>query len=178
MRKRWIWTLVLAVTAVAAAVAANAGPARATPQTPQTPPQGFSGTTLAKATFGQIRSHVQTQDPQFWNEVIHTEGSSDLYVQENTWQPGGSTGWHTHPGPSFVTVTQGSVTVYDGDDPTCAPHVYTANTANNSFIDPGDGHVHLIRNETNAVAKSIAVQLIPEGATRRIDEPAPGNCSF
>jgi quercetin dioxygenase-like cupin family protein len=172
MRKRWIQALLIPVVAVAAAVAVYAGTAHATPQ------QGFSGTTLAKATFGNIRSHVQTKDPQFWNEVIHTEGESDLYVQENTWQPGGSTGWHTHPGPSFVTVTQGSVTAYDGDDPECAPHVYTANTPNNSFVDPGDGHVHIIRNETNAVAKTIAVQLVPAGAVRRVDAPAPGNCAF
>jgi hypothetical protein len=177
MRKRWIWAAVLAVVPVAG-VAGYAGTVQATPA------QGFIGRTVATATFGNIRSHVQVKaaseagNPQFWNEVIHTEGRSDLFIQDNTWQPGGSTGWHTHPGPSFVIVTEGSVTVYDGDDPACTPHVYTANTANNSFIDPGGGHVHIIRNETNFVAKTMAVQLIPAGAMRRIDEPAPGNCDF
>ena len=79
----------------------------------------------------------------------------------------------------FVIVTQGSVTAYDGDDPTCTPHVYTANTANNSFVDPADGPVHIIRDESGAVAKTVVVQLIPKGATRRIDvTPAPGNCPF
>jgi hypothetical protein len=38
--------------------------------------------------------------------------------------------------------------------------------------------VHIIRNEGSILASTIAVQLIPAGATRRIDEPAPGNCSF
>jgi len=169
MKRKSIWALVLALIGVAL----YAGNALATPSS------GFTGTTLAKATYGEIFSHVQTQDPQFWNEVIQTKGASDLYVQQNTWQPGGSTGWHTHPGPSFVIVTQGSVTAYDGDDPTCTPHVYTAGTANNAFIDPGGGHVHIIRNETDAVAQTIAVQLIPAGATRRQDvTPAPGNCPF
>ncbi len=169
MKRKSIWALVLALIGVAL----YAGNALATPSS------GFTGTTLAKATYGEIFSHVQTQDPQFWNEVIQTKGASDLYVQQNTWQPGGSTGWHTHPGPSFVIVTQGSVTTYDGDDPTCTPHVYTAGTANNAFIDPGGGHVHIIRNETDAVAQTIAVQLIPAGATRRQDvTPAPGNCPF
>jgi hypothetical protein len=174
MKRKGICVLVLALTGVAVYV----GNVLATPS------QGFSGTTLAKATFGRISSHVQTQDPQFWNEVIKTEGDSDLYIQQNTWDPstcGGcipNTGWHTHPGPSLVIVTQGTVTEYDGDDPTCTPHVYSANGAN-AFIDPGGGHVHIIRDESGAVAKTVAVQLIPAGGTRRQDiTPAPGNCPF
>ncbi len=163
--------LVLAIVAVALGLGVYAGNVLATSAS------RFSGTTLAKATFGEIFSHVHTV-PAAWNELIQTKGASDLYVQENTWQPGGSTGWHTHPGPSFVIVTQGSVTVYDGDDPTCTPHVYTAGTANDSFIDAGDGHVHIIRNETGSVATTIAVQLIPAGALRRQDAADPGNCSF
>lgn len=167
MKSRWV----LVVPLVMVALAAYGGIALATGAT------GFSGTTLAKATYGEIDSHVHTI-PASWDELIKTKGLSDLYVQQNTWQPGGSTGWHTHPGPSFVIVTQGSVTEYDSDDPTCTPHVYTANTANNSFVDPGDGHVHIIRNETSAMAQAIAVQLIPSGAVRRQDAPDPGNCSF
>lgn len=168
MRSRLVSTVVL----VALGLAAYAGNVTATPGS------GFGGTTLAKATFGDIVSHVHADTPQFWNEVIQTRGASDLYVQQNTWQPGGTTGWHTHPGPSFVIVTQGSVTVYEGDDPTCTPHVYTAGTADNSFIDIGGGDVHLIRNETTAVAQTLAVQLIPAGATRRQDAADPGTCSF
>ena len=164
--------LMLVVVLVVVSLTAYAGTVLATPSA------GFAGTTLAKATFGDLFSHVHSKTPQFWNEVIQTNGDSDLYVQQNTWQPGGSTGWHTHPGPSFVTVTQGSVTVYEGDDPSCTPHTYTANTANNSFVDIGGGDVHLIRNETGAVAQTIAVQLVPAGATRRIDADDPGNCSF
>jgi hypothetical protein len=121
--------------------------------------------------------------PSACQSIIETHENSDLYVQRNTWDPGAchcipTTGWHTHPGPSLVIVTQGTVTAYDGDDPTCTPMVYAANTANNSFIDPGDGHVHIIRDESGKVAQTIAVQLIPSGATRRQDVKDPGNCSF
>jgi hypothetical protein len=56
--------------------------------------------------------------------------------------------------------------------------VYTANTPDNAFIDPGGGHVHIIRDESGAVAKTVEVQYIPAGATRRQDAPAPGNCPF
>lgn len=175
MKSRWVLALLL----TAVGLAAFAGNVLATPATVP----GFGGTTLAKATYGEIFSHVHTV-PASWQERIQTKGSSDLYVQQNTWDPtacGGctpSTGWHTHPGPSFVIVTQGSVTVYDGEDPTCTPRVYTANTPDNAFIDPGGGHVHLIRSETGSVARTIAVQLIPAGADRRQDAPDPGNCSF
>jgi hypothetical protein len=147
---------------------------------------GFSGRTLATARYGDINLHVNTQDPQHWNALIKTVGASDLFVQDNTWDPTTcnpspcvpTTGWHTHPGPSLVIVTQGSVTNYDGDDPSCTPHVYTAGTDHNAFVDPGDGSVHMIRDESGQIAKTIAVQLIPAGATRRQNADDPGNCNF
>jgi hypothetical protein len=69
----------------------------------------------------------------------------------------------------------GEIAAYDGDDPTCTPKRYRAGEG---FVDPGDGHVHLLRNETDAPAETVAVQFLPKNATRRIDAPAPGNCSF
>jgi hypothetical protein len=44
------------------------------------------------------------------------------------------------------------------------------------FVDAGVNHVHLIRNEGSVVATTMAVQLIPANAARRIDEPQPSNC--
>ena len=172
MKSRWLWVIVVGLVGLAA----WAGNVLATPAS------SFVGKTLAMATFGEIASHVHTI-PASWQEMLDTKGSSDLYVQQNTWDPTGcscipSTGWHTHPGPSLVIVTQGTLTEYDGDDPTCTPHVYTANTADNAFVDPGGGHVHIIRDESGAPAQTVAVQLIPAGAVRRQDVPDPGNCSF
>ena len=164
--------LVVVIAVVALGITTYAGSALATPGT------GFKGTTIAKATFPELFSHVVGTTPQPWDELIMTHGASDLYVQQNTWEPGGSTGWHTHPGPSFVTVTEGSVTVYEGEDATCTPHVYTAGTPDDSFVDIGGGDVHMIRNETGAEAQTVAVQLIPAGADRRLDADDPGHCKF
>jgi hypothetical protein len=72
-------------------------------------------------------------------------------------------------------VVSGTVTNYRGDDPSCTPHAYTAGAG---FTDPGGRDVHLLRNETGAPAETIAVQLLPKDAERRIDAPAPGNCPF
>ena len=85
------------------------------------------------------------------------------------------TGWHSHPGPSLITVKTGTITEYEGDDPTSTPIVYTAGQ---SFVDPGGSHVHILRNEGSVSAETIAVQIVATGAPRKIDEPAPGNCPF
>jgi hypothetical protein len=149
-----------------------------------TPASGFTGTTLALGSFEQIKVFNQflpgsdfAPDNKVWRSIQKTKGLSDVYVQSNVWQPGGTTGWHTHPGHSLIIVTAGAVTVYEGNDPTCEPTVYTVGMG---FVDPGGDHVHLIRNEGDVPASTIAVQLIPEGAVRRIDapNPYPGSCPF
>lgn len=108
-----------------------------------------------------------------WLSLQKTTGSSYLYVQSNIWQPGGSTGWHTHPGHSLIIVAAGTVTEYEAPDLDCSPHVYTRGM---TFGDPHGDHGHIIRNEANVVARTIAIQLIPAGAERRIDVAEPANC--
>jgi quercetin dioxygenase-like cupin family protein len=146
---------------------------------------GFAATTLAKGTLSQfdVFNHAilpsatpgEAEDAKVWLSMQKTKGSSDLYIQNNVWQPGGSTGWHSHPGHSLIIVTAGTVTNYENSDPECKPHVYTTGM---SFTDAGGNHAHIVRNEGSVVAQVIAVQLIPAGATRRIDEPSPANCPF
>jgi quercetin dioxygenase-like cupin family protein len=149
-----------------------------------TPPAGFTSTTLAQGRFGRIDvfNHSIPLDPSpsghdrnIWLSWQKTKGMSDLYVQSNVWQPGGSTGWHTHPGHSLITVTAGTVTAYEGHDADCKPHVYTPGMG---FVDPGGDHVHILRNEGTVEARTITVQLIPASAMRRIDAPDPGHCTF
>jgi quercetin dioxygenase-like cupin family protein len=160
---------VAAVSALVVAAALVVRPARATPST------GVTTTILAKSVFDPIHvnSHARTAD--HWRAQLKTHGHSDVYVVDNKFAPGGSTGWHSHPGPSLILVVSGTVTNYRGDDPSCTPHAYTAGAG---FIDPGGRDVHLLRNETGAPAETIAVQLLPKDAERRIDAPAPGNCPF
>lgn len=107
---------------------------------------------------------------------IKTKELSDVYVVRNGFPAGAHPGWHTHPGPSLITVTLGQITAYDGDDPTCTPTIYSQGEG---FVDPRDGHVHILRNESGAPAETVAFQIIPENAPRRINVvPAPGNCPF
>jgi quercetin dioxygenase-like cupin family protein len=108
-----------------------------------------------------------------WAIKTKVKGDSDVYIVQNTFPPGTHSGWHTHPGPSLITVTSGELTVYEASDPTCTPIIYTAGQ---SFTDIGCGDVHLIRNEGSIDAVAIVVQIVPAGAVRRTDADAPGNC--
>jgi hypothetical protein len=121
-----------------------------------------------------------------WLSMQKTKGQSDLYVLSNSWPAVNtftgaiaSTGWHTHPGHSLIIVTSGSITDYMAD---CVPHVYTfvPGQPSPTLVDPGSGHVHIIRNEGSVPASTITVQLVPYDpakANRRIDAPAPETCS-
>src|SRR5438128_378064 len=95
-------------------------------------------------------------------------------IRQNTIAPGGTFGWHSHPGPSLVIVKSGTATFYMGDDPTCTPHVVTAGSG---FVD-GGGDVHVVRNEGTVDLVTIVTSLVPAGAARRIDVPDPGTSRF
>jgi quercetin dioxygenase-like cupin family protein len=160
-----------------------------------TPPSEVTATLLGKARFDEIDAKTKTridantcqvgfdQRPQrqldacrgrFWRARINTNGSSDVEVLEVKIAPGGTFGWHSHPGPSLVIVKSGTATFYMADDPSCTPHVVPTGSG---FVDNG-GDVHTVRNEGSVELVNIVSSLIPAGATRRIDEPSPGNCPF
>ena len=138
-----------------------------------TPGSGFVGTQVAKGLYDPM--DIKGEKTEKWDIFLKTKADSDVYVIRNAIAIGGQSGWHTHPGPSLITVTVGEVVVYDGDDPLCTPEVFRAG---DGIIDVGGGDVHLIRNESGAVAETVAVQFLPVGADRRQDRPKPTNCPF
>jgi quercetin dioxygenase-like cupin family protein len=133
---------------------------------------GITTTNISVGDFAEIDADVRGYG---YKLSVKAKGASDVYVVSNVFAPGGHSGWHTHPGPSLITVKSGTISAYSGDDPSCTAEIYPAGTG---FVDPGDGHVHILRNEGDVPAETIAVQLLPDGAPRRIDSPAPGNCPF
>lgn len=137
-----------------------------------TPSSGFSSTTVTASGVPEIALKTLGAIHQV---RISTKGPSDVHVTTNVVIPGGTSGWHTHPGPSIVVVKSGTATLYDSDDPTCTPHIYEAGSA---FLDQGGGHVHLLRNENSVDLETVAFQIVPAGAVRRIDAPNPGYCGF
>lgn len=157
-----------AKSAIAVAAAATVSvPAIATPSSGFTAAQQWKGVYApfnVSGTDGRVNTQLKTKD------------ESEIYVTRNAIAPGGYSGWHSHPGPSMVTVTVGSVKVYDGTDPICGWKTYNAGEG---FIDEGGDHLHHITNASDSQpAETVATQIIPVGATRRVDAPKPTNCPF
>jgi quercetin dioxygenase-like cupin family protein len=141
-----------------------------------TPPVGFTSVPvpLGSPGFGTFDDPIKVQNAGEAMVTIRTKDSVDVHNLVNTFVPGGMIGWHSHPGPSIVTVRQGTASVYHADDPTCTPTLYETGSG---FIDTGDD-VHNVRNEGTVDLILVVVSIVPEGAPRRIDEPKPDNCPF
>jgi hypothetical protein len=155
----------------AAALVVGVGAAAEVQATPST----STSTILAQATVApiDITAHNRTASGQHWRTELRTRGLTDGYVVDNKFEPGQSTGWHSHPGPSLIFVISGSVTNYDSETPGCAGMTHQAGT---SFVDAGGKDVHMLRNNADVPAETIAVQLIPNGLPRRVDKPALNGC--
>ncbi|HXZ58725.1 MAG TPA: hypothetical protein VEG26_00975 [Steroidobacteraceae bacterium] len=149
------------------------------PQASATPALNFNSVVLVSTFYDKIRippRHHRDDDDTLAADPFRAKiivDDADVYVVDTVVPPGGNSGWHTHPGPSIVSVKSGTATVYDGDDPSCTAETYPAGTG---FVDAGGGHVHLVRNAGSVQLELIAFQTIPHGATRRIDAPDPGFC--
>jgi quercetin dioxygenase-like cupin family protein len=167
MKSKWIRALFV----VALGAAVYGGIALATN------PRDVTTIPLGQARFDDINATTKTDlnpgaSTDFWQARINTKGASDLYVLQNTIKPGGTFGWHSHPGPSLVIVKSGTATFYMADDPTCSPQLVTAGQG---FVDNGHD-TPVVRNEGDVDLVTVVVSFVPAGFARRIDEPAPDNC--
>ncbi len=168
MTKRRLAALMISV----AVTAVLAGVALATP--------GFgivSAPVVARASFVdpvEIKFKVQEGHHQ---EVIHVREAQETVMQQIVIAPGGSTGWHSHPGPAVALIKTGELTVYSSDDPMCTGRTYSAGQA---FVDSGQGHVHIARNLSQSENTEVWVTYfdVPPGAPFRLDAADPGICGF
>jgi quercetin dioxygenase-like cupin family protein len=95
---------------------------------------------------------------------------TNTVVAEFTVGPNSSTGWHTHPGKTLVTVQSGTFTVYHDN---CRSRTYEAGDA---FVERSSS-VHVGRNETNGTVKlGVVFFNVPIGGSPRIDQPQPYGC--
>ena len=110
-------------------------------------------------------------------ELVSTSGmglnlrpGTNTVVAEFTFGANTSTGWHSHPGKTLVTVQQGTFTVYHDN---CHAHVYETGDA---FVELPSS-VHVGRNETAGTVKlGVVFTNVPIGGSPRIDQPQPAGC--
>jgi hypothetical protein len=140
-----------------------------------TPSSGTTSTLVGRGTFGEVFKVKRKAADSPWEVEIQAKAALDVATQVIDFPPGSHSGWHSHPGPVFITVKAGTMTFYESDDPTCSP---TVRHAGEGFLDVGD-HAHIARNEDPTVpAQNVVTYFAPQGASLRIDRPNPGNCPF
>ena len=135
------------------------------------PPTGVTPTLLGRATYSAFNLQA---DPRFLEFSAEAKRPVDIVVRTHDYAPGSSTGWHSHPGPVFITVLEGKVTFYESEDPSCTPRVVSKGEG---YVDTGHGHIG--RNESEAPAKDVTVIFAPVSLPFRgeIAAPAP-QCKF
>ena len=151
--KWWGWAVAVGLAGLVAAV--NAVPGAATP------PSGLTNVPLAR---GVDKSEG----------TIPFQEGTDVAMAQITVIPGGSSGWHSHPGGAIVIVKQGDeVTVNRSVGSQCEVTKYKAGDA---FIErPGEVDDVVNTGQTPYVL-FVTFPRVPPGDSARIDQPDPGTC--
>ena len=150
MRRKWL--LLLLVGVVGAAVYGGIALA--------TPPSGLVNILLARGTDAS-------------NGTLPIQMGTDVVMAQITVDPGGSSGWHSHPGGAIIVVKQGTLTVYRAIGSQCQSTTYSAGDA---FIErPGEVD-DVLNAGTAPYVLYVTFPRVPPGGSARIDEPDPGTC--
>ena len=153
-RKRVLAATGLAAVAALVVTALFVVPALATP------PSGLTNTPLARGT-------------NVSNGTIPLQVGADVAMAQITVDPGGSSGWHSHPGGAIIVVKQGSLTVYSSVGSKCETTTYSAGQA---FIErPGEVD-DVLNAGTIPYVLFVTFPRVPQGDSARTDEPDPGTC--
>lgn len=133
-------------------------------------PNGFTSQVIVRGSF------VEELDAQFKlniheaTNVVHVKDPSDMVMAKVTIVPGGALPWHTHPGPALVTIASGELTLVDSN--ACEVRTYTASA---SFMDPGQGHVHVALNRgTTDMVLYVTYLAVPKGQAPLVPVANPG----
>ncbi|MBX0295981.1 hypothetical protein [Haloarcula nitratireducens] len=124
-------------------------------------PEGLSVDVLAPhATFtDEVGMALGVTFEQGGDEAAFVRDPSTVVFARVTLDPGGTTGWHTHPGPVIVNLAEGELDVVFSH--TCTTHTYAAGEA---FVDPG-GHTEIATNasDTRRAVAYVLFLAVPGG---------------
>jgi quercetin dioxygenase-like cupin family protein len=103
---------------------------------------------------------------------LQTQGAVEIAAQRVVIQPGGTLGWHSHPGPTLVTILSGTMSFYHAEH--CTEEIEY--TPGQSFSNMPD-EIHMARNEGSEELVVYASYFVPAQTppvALRIDQPSPG----
>jgi quercetin dioxygenase-like cupin family protein len=130
-----------------------------------TPPAGLTSVLLAR---GIDRSHGTV--------ALKFKSGTDIAMTQITVNPGGSSGWHSHPGGAVIIVKAGVLTVYRSVGRRCESTTYRAGQA---FIERPREVDDVLNAGSTPYVLYVTFPGVPHGtdpADTRIDEPDPGTC--
>jgi quercetin dioxygenase-like cupin family protein len=102
-----------------------------------------------------------------FSAVLVTEGASNIIQQEIKFSPGGTTGWHTHPGIVLLTLAADSGPV-DWYDSKCGKTVYNAG---DSWTE--GTKLHDVVNRGSTDAHFLVTYIVAKDVPKRTDHAAP-----
>jgi quercetin dioxygenase-like cupin family protein len=142
-----------------------------------------SGIALATPATG-VRAVTERVVGTLWNDLhlnsdrikFQTKDPVDVVVDDITYQPGATSGWHTHPGFVIVIIRTGNLNFYHAD---CT---FDALGPGSTFVETGDDVVNA-RNESTRPVTLTATYVVPHVAgpapvIRRDVSPAPATCNI
>jgi quercetin dioxygenase-like cupin family protein len=92
---------------------------------------------------------------------LRTNGPKAMLTAEITVEPGGTFGWHSHPGPVLVGIERGTFELVRVENRRCRTHTFGAG---DGFVENG-GRVHLGRNAGSEPVRIFATFLARRGTT-------------
>jgi len=153
---------------VGAAVRSNAAtPACAVGADANNLPEGSAGSGI---TFN-VPSGIVQRATFAAASTITSGAERDVFVQHQTYAPGGHSGWHAHPGATVIYVESGTLSFYT------ASCVRQNITAGQGVVEPAN-QLALARNEGAAPLVLRVVYFdVPVAGSPRIDQPEPSTCT-
>ena len=125
------------------------------------PGSGFTSTLIARGQSGHVT-------------VVQHKGN-DIVTAQNHIDPGGFTGWHSHPGLAVITLQAGQVTLYS--EPVgggkCSAHTYSAGQV---FLERPNGEENIVNTGGVPAVAGATFFNVPHGGSTFIDRPDPGDC--
>jgi len=131
----------------------------------------FNNVSIARVVTNCIRESARARH---WRTHLEVDGATDFVQQDVSVAAGGSSGWHSHPGPVLITVKSGTATWYNANDPDCNAMIYPPGSA---FVEPANVS-HYVGNNGQSDLELINTYIIPHGAPPRQEQPQPGHCPF